>query len=278
MMILVTGGARSLLPRAKITTAQLIQPISNGAQTFSLDGDFDACMEIVRQLTETKEIYLANSLNSLRVEGQKTVSLEIVQQLNWQIPDWILVPGGNLGNVAAIGKGLLEMQAVGVISHLPRIVCAQTERANPLYQSYKSGFEEFSPQQAETTLASAIQIGNPVSVKKAIRVLKALDGVVEQVGEEELADASALADQSGLFVCPQTGVALGAFLKLTEKGEIKPKDHVVVISTAHGLKFVDFKVRYHERRLSGVSSRFANIPHEVEANLAAIRTVLDQSL
>ncbi|MFQ5822889.1 MAG: threonine synthase [bacterium] len=259
-----------LLPKDKVSNAQLIQPIANGALTLSLDCDFDGCMKIIQKLTESKEIYLANSMNSLRVEGQKTVSMELVQQLNWQVPDWVIVPGGNLGNISAIGKGFLEMQAVGLIDRLPRLVCAQTQQANPLFESYQKGFAEFYPKKAEPTLATAIQIGNPVSIKKAIRVLKQLNGIVEQASEEELANATAWADRYGLFTCPQTGVALAAFLKLVEKREIKPKDRVVVISTAHGLKFVDFKIKYHENRLEGVQTKFANLPVELPADFELI--------
>jgi threonine synthase len=256
-----------LLPKNKISTAQLIQPIANGCLTLSLNTDFDGCMTIVQQLTESKEIYLANSMNSLRVEGQKTVAMEIAQQLDWRVPDWVIVPGGNLGNVSAIGKGFLEMKAVGLIARLPRLVCAQAEKANPLYESYKNGFAELQPKTAGATLASAIQIGNPVSFKKAVRVLKETNGIVEQASEEELANAAALADRDGLFVCPQTGVALAAFLKLVQRKEIKLKERVVVVSTAQGLKFVDFKVGYHEGRLDGIESQLANRPVEMAADL-----------
>lgn len=260
-----------LLPKNKISTAQLIQPIANGCLTLSLDTDFDGCMAIVQQLTESKEIYLANSMNSLRVEGQKTVAMEIAQQLNWQVPDWVIVPGGNLGNVSAIGKGFSEMKLIGLIDRLPRLVCAQAEKANPLYESYKNGFTDLQPKNAGTTLATAIQIGNPVSFKKAVRVLQETDGMVEQASEEELANAAALADREGLFVCPQTGVALAAFLKLVERKEIKSKDRVVVISTAHGLKFVELKIAYHENRLSEVATKFANVPEELPAKIEAVR-------
>lgn len=260
-----------LLPKGKISTAQLIQPIANGTLTLALDTDFDGCMRLIEQLTEYREIYLANSMNSLRVEGQKTVGMEIVQQLGWQVPDWIIVPGGNLGNISALGKGLLEMHAVGLIDRLPRLVCAQAERANPLYESFKKGFAEFEPGKAQTTLASAIQIGNPVSINKAIRVLKHCHGLVEQASEEELANAAAQADKHGLFVCPQTGVALAGFLKLVEKGEIDSNAQVVIISTAHGLKFADFKIKYHENRLEGVASHFANLPVEIPPELEQVK-------
>lgn len=183
-----------LLPKDKVTTAQLIQPIANGALVLSLDTDFDGCMTIVQELTANPHIYLANSMNSLRIEGQKTVGIEIVQQMGWEVPDWIILPAGNLGNVSALGKGLLMMQELGLIDRLPRIACAQAEHANPFYRSYQADFKEFKPVQAQKTLASAIQIGNPVSYERAVRVLNALDGVVEQVSETELADAAAQAD------------------------------------------------------------------------------------
>ena len=152
-----------LLPRGKISIAQLVQPISNGALVLYLDTDFDGCMRLVQEITKDPTLYLANSMNSLRVEGQKTVGIEIVQQFNWEAPDVIVIPGGNLGNVSALGKGLMMMKDLGLIAKLPRIVVAQAQRANPLYRSYLRNFESFEPIQAQETLASAIQIGNPVS-------------------------------------------------------------------------------------------------------------------
>jgi threonine synthase len=265
-----------LLPKDKISLAQSIQPTANGVLTFSLETDFDGCMSIIKELTESNEIYLANSMNSLRVEGQKTVSFEVVQQLDWQIPDWVIIPGGNLGNVSAIGKGFMEMQKIGIIDRLPRLVCAQAERANPLYQSYLQNFHSFTPQKAQATLASAIQIGNPVSITKATDVLQKLNGIVEQATEDELANACARADRGGMFVCPQTGVAIAAFLKLVERGEIKPHEKVVLISTAHGLKFVNFKIKYHQNQLQDVNPDFANSRIDLPADVDAVRTKLDE--
>ena len=169
-----------LLPKGKISVAQLVQPIANGALVLALDTDFDGCMKVVQEITTNKRFYLANSMNSLRVEGQKTVGIEILQQFEWEAPDFIIIPGGNLGNVSALGKGLLMMRDLGLISTLPRIVVAQAENANPLYRAYKRGFESFEPVQAKKTLASAIQIGNPVSYEKAVRTLRTFDGIVEQ--------------------------------------------------------------------------------------------------
>ena len=136
-----------LLPKDKVSIAQLVQPLANGAITLSLETDFDGCMAIVKQIAERDGIYLANSMNSLRIEGQKTLGMEIVQQFDWEVPDWIVIPGGNLGNVSALGKGLLEWLELGIIDRLPRICCAQVENANPLYQSYLGDFEKFEPMQ-----------------------------------------------------------------------------------------------------------------------------------
>jgi threonine synthase len=265
-----------LLPRGKVSTAQLIQPIANGALVLALDTDFDGCMRIVKEITQDPTIYLANSMNSLRMEGQKTVGIEIVQQFDWEVPDWIVIPVGNLGNVSALGKGLLLMKELGLIDKLPRIAAAQAARANPLYLSYQTDFEEYRPVRAQKTLASAIQIGDPVSYERAVKVLKKLDGVVEQATEDELANAAARADRTGLYSCPHTGVALAALFKLIERGEIKRDDRVIVISTAHGLKFTDFKVGYHDGALEGVTSRYANPPLELPATYDAVSRAIDE--
>jgi threonine synthase len=266
-----------LLPKGKISVAQLVQPIANGALVLSLDTDFDGCMRLVQEITKDETIYLANSMNSLRIEGQKTVGIEIVQQFDWEIPDVIIIPGGNLGNVSALGSGLLMMRDLGLITALPRIVVAQAERANPLYRSYLKNFETFEPIRAEKTLASAIQIGNPVSIEKAIRTLKQFNGIVADASEQELADAAALGDTTGMFNDPHTGVALAALIKLVKAGKIDKSEHVVVISTAHGLKFTDFKVHYHEGTLD-FPCRYANKPIDLPPTVDAVKEALHHRL
>ena len=265
-----------LLPRAKVSMTQLIQPICNNALTLSLDTDFDGCMAIVQKLAETPFFYLANSINSLRIEGQKTISIEIVQQFGWEVPDWIIIPGGNLGNVSALGLGFRLMQDLGIINKLPRIVCAQAAKANPLYTSYLNNFTDFSSMSAQTTLATAIQIGNPISIQKAIKVIEEFNGIVEQATESELANAAALADRTGLFNCPHTGVALTALFKLIERKEIQRSDRVVVISTATGLKFPEFKVNYHNKQQEEVDPLHQNLPVELPANYDTIMKTIDQ--
>jgi len=266
------------LPRGKVSSAQLLQPLANGALVLALDTDFDGCMAIVQRFAERDDVYLANSMNSLRIEGQKTVSIDVVQQFDWEVPDWVIVPGGNLGNVSALGKGFALMRALGLVAKLPRLVVAQAEAANPLYLAYRAGFESFAPVAARPTAASAIQIGNPVSVRKAIRVLQEFDGIVEQASEAELADAAARADLTGMYCDPHTGVALAALEKLAARGTIRKGERVVVISTANGLKFTEFKARYHEGLLSGVEApRFANRPVEVAADYDAVVEAFERS-
>jgi threonine synthase len=264
-----------ILPRSRVTPAQLVQPMANGAQVLALDTDFDGCMAIVQRLVEDEGVYLANSMNSLRIEGQKTLSIEVVQQFDWEVPDLIIVPGGNLGNVTAIGAGFDMMEALRLIARRPRIVVAQAEAANPLYRAYRRNWE-FEPIAARPTLASAIQIGNPVSVHKAIDTLRRFDGAVEQATEQELADAAARADRAGLFSCPHTGVALAALEKMAARGEIARDDRVVVVSTASGLKFTEFKVGYHAERLNGVRPALANPPIDLPNDYDAVRRAVER--
>ena len=259
------------LPRGKISLAQLIQPVSNGAIVFALDTDFDGCMEIVREVSERDGVYLANSMNSLRIEGQKTVGIEIIEQFDWEVPDWIIIPGGNLGNVSALAKGLDLLLDLGLIDRKPRICVGQAEAANPLYLAYQKDFEVFEPIAARQTVASAIQIGNPISRDKAIDALRRYDGVVEQASEAEIMEACAAADRTGLFNCPHTGVALAAMEKLLGRGLIQKSDRVVVVSTAHGLKFTDFKQNYHEMKLEDFAPVHANPPIELPARYDDVR-------
>jgi threonine synthase len=232
----------------------------------SLDTDFDGCMTLVQEITKERRIYLANSMNSLRIEGQKTVAIEIVQQFDWEVPDWIVIPGGNLGNVHALGQGFIMMLELGLVNRLPRICLAQAERANPLYRSFQDDFKHFEPVTAQPTLATAIQIGNPVSVKRAIRTLQRFNGVVEQASEQELADEAARADRTGMFNCPHTGVALAALRKLVDRKVIRSSERVVVLSTANGLKFADQKAAYHMGALEGIKPAHRNKPVELPAD------------
>ncbi|MCA9603187.1 MAG: pyridoxal-phosphate dependent enzyme, partial [Myxococcales bacterium] len=203
-----------------------------------------------------------------------------------EVPDWVLVPGGNLGNVSAIAKGFFQMRELGLIDRVPRLVCCQAAKNNPLYLAYQRAKAagrplaegDFEPITAGDTLASAIRIGAPVSISKAVRALGASNVVVEQATDAELADAAARADRTGMFNCPHTGVALACLEKLVARGEIKKDERVIVISTAHGLKFTEFKAAYHGARMP-FDAKYANRPLELGADpkdvLAGIHRAID---
>ena len=200
------------LPADKISLAQLVQPIANGALVLSIETDFDGCMKLIKEVTAEHPIYLANSMNSLRLEGQKTAAIEIIQQFNWEVPDWVVIPGGNLGNIYAFYKGFKMCLDLGLVDRMPRLACAQAANANPLYLAYQKGYDAFHSVKAKKTFASAIQIGDPVSIDRAVLALKETNGVVEEATEEELMDAAALADRTGMFNCPHTGLACDVLL------------------------------------------------------------------
>ncbi len=244
----------------------------------ALETDFDGCMRIVREVTRDNSLYLANSMNSLRIEGQKTVAIEILRQFDWEVPDWIIIPVGNLGNISALYKGLKLLRDLGLIDKIPRLVAAQAGKANPFYLSYLKGFSDKVSISAQSTLASAIQIGDPVSYEKAVQAVVESNGIVEEATEHEMAEAAARADLTGMYTCPHTGVALAALFKLVNRGIIRSTDRVVVISTAHGLKFTSFKVGYHEGTLAEVESQFANPPVYLPADANAVRDVIAQRL
>ena len=266
------------LPKGKISPAQLIQPIANGAHVLALDTDFDGCMQVVQAVTADRSIYLANSMNSLRIEGQQTVAMEIVQQFDWEVPDWVIVPAGNLGNISAMYKGFQLMRTLGVIDGMPRLVAAQAEKANPLYRNFLNGFVGYEPVTAKTTLASAIQIGNPVSYDKAVQAIRKSNGLVVSVTEHELANAAALADRSGMYTCPHTGVALAALMQLVEQKQIQGHDRAVVVSTAHGLKFTKFKTDYHLAGLEEVESTLTNPLRELPASVDVVKEEIHRIL
>jgi len=259
-----------LLPYGKISTAQLVQPLAHGALVLGLDTDFDGCMAIVQRLAAEGIVYLANSMNPLRIEGQKTVAIEIVQQFDWQVPDWVILPSGNLGNASALYAGFKLMKDLGIIARFPRLVVAQAENANPLYRAWSAGKRVVDAIQAKPTLATAIQIGNPVSAPRAIQALEAMNGIVEQASEQELCDAAARADRTGMYTCPHTAVGLAVLKKLIEHGTIQRGERVVCVSTAAGLKFTEFKVRYHDSEIAGINADLANPPVKLKPDYGQV--------
>jgi threonine synthase len=258
-----------LLPHAKITDEQLSQALAYGATTLGLDTDFDGCMRIVGALADEGRVYLLNSKNAVRLEGQKTIAFEAIHDLGWTVPDWFVVPVGNAGNVSAIGKGLREWLTLGLLDKKPRIAGIQAEAADPFYRSYKTGFAERVTRVAGDTAASAIRIGAPVSHAKARREIGFFDGVVGRVTEAELLDAFALANRRGLAICPNSAVALAGAAKLRAEGVIRKDDLVVVVATAHAMKFSGTMAAYHRG-----SGRLANPPRRVPATLDAVRAAL----
>lgn len=260
-----------LLPRGKITAAQLVQPLAHGARVLAIDTDFDGCMAYVQRLVQDEGVYLANSKNSLRIEGQKTVALEIAQGLGWQAPDWVAIPGGNLGNISALGQGFSMAKSAGLLTQVPRLLCAQAEQANPLYRSFKKGYAALEALTAGETQASAIRIGNPVSFSKAVAALQAAQGVVESVSEAVLTQVAREADACGLYVCPHTAVALAAVQRARQDGTLQAGATVVVVSTAHGLKFTEFKTAQTADRVAGVTLGSVSAPVELPDDYDAVR-------
>jgi threonine synthase len=241
------GGMRSLvlIPEGKISWGKLSQSLDYGAVTCQLRTDFDGCVKVLNELVRRKPIYLLNSVNPYRLEGQKTAAIELLEQLKWEAPDHIIVPGGNLGNSSALGKALLEMRELGLITRLPKLSVIQAEGANPFVRSIREhGGKTLTPLQAET-MATAIRIGNPASWKKALRVVQATGGAVEQVSEVEIALAKAEIGADGVGCEPASAVTLAGLKQLVKQGFVKPGESIVLILTGHVLKDPEFTLKFH---------------------------------
>lgn len=258
----------------QIAAGKLAQAIAYGATCIQVDADFDRNLELVREVAQSLGIYVLNSINPFRLEGQKSIIIEAIQQLRWQVPDWVVLPGGNLGNSSAFGKGLHELYTLGLIDRMPRLAIIQAEGANPLYRSYQNDLKTFEPVHAET-VATAIKIGNPVSFKKAVRSLKWTNGVVEQVSDQEIMDAKAMIDRQGLGCEPASACSLVGLRKLVQKGIIKPHETVVGILTGHVLKDPEAVMHYHRDEMDGIEPHYANTMHESEATIEALRGILE---
>lgn len=271
------GGMRSLVlvPDGKISWSKLSQALDYGALTCQLRTDFDGCLRLLQELVMQAPVYQLNSINPFRLEGQKTIAFELLEQLDWQPPDHIIVPGGNLGNSSAIGKALLEMHKAGLISHLPKLSIIQAEGANALVRTLREADgKRLVSVQAETR-ATAIRIGNPASWEKAVNVLRATGGACEQVSELEIAQAKAEIGAEGIGCEPASAVTLAGLRKLLRQGFVKPEESVVLVLTGNLLKDPDFTMDFHRGEL------FRGTTHEAEATLNAYRrppVVLEASL
>ncbi|HLX59167.1 MAG TPA: threonine synthase [Ktedonobacteraceae bacterium] len=249
------------LPAGNVAAGKLAQTLAYGATTIQINGDFDDAMRLVEQVCNELGIYLLNSLNPYRIEGQKAIGLELLQQLDWQAPDWLVLPAGNLGNTSAIGKALLQARQLGLIGYLPRIASIQASGANPFYRSYINGFANREHVQART-IATAIKIGNPVSYTRARRVIEQTNGVVEEVSDEEILAAKTVIDRAGIGCEPASAATLAGMRKLVERGVINRDERVVGILTGHLLK--DSATALPRQSQNAV----------VEANIDAVRKLL----
>jgi threonine synthase len=259
------AGMRSLvlIPEGKIAWGKLSQALDYGALTIQLRTDFDGCVKVLSEVVRRAPVYLLNSVNPYRLEGQKTPALEIAEQMNWEVPDHLIVPGGNLANASALGKGFLEMKQLGLTDRVPRISIVQAEGANPLYRAMReSEGEKLVPVEADTR-ASAIRIGNPASWRKAVKVVRATDGWVEQATEAEIALAKAQIGTEGIGCEPASAVTLVGLKKLMAAGKIDVSESVVLLLTGHTLKDSDYTIHYHRGTLLR-DEEFGSLREEIE--------------
>jgi threonine synthase len=244
------AGLRSIvfIPEGKIAWGKLSQSMDYGAMTVQLKTDFDGCVRLLLELVRRFPIYLLNSVNPYRLEGQKTPAMEIVEQLEWQVPEHIVVPGGNLANSSALGKGFQEMKHLGLIPRVPKISIIQAEGANPLYRWFSDSNREMKAVKAETR-ATAIRIGNPASWRKAARVIEQMGGWCEEATEQEIALAKAEIGAEGVGCEPASAVTLAGLKKLVAQGRVSPGERVVLILTGHTLKDPQYTIDYHRGEL-----------------------------
>ncbi len=290
------GGLHAVIfiPAGQIAAGKLAQALDYGALTIQVEANFDVTWKLVFHLVEQSGIYLLNSVNPFRVEGQKTIVVEMLEQLGWEPPDWIVLPGGNLGNCSAFGKGLREMLQRGLISRLPRLAVIQAEGAAPLYHLLQRAAREkkcarelgLQPVEDPQTLATAIKIGAPASWKKTLRELEATGGVCEVVSEQEIADARAVIGQAGIGCEPASAASLAGAKKLVARGIIRPQDRVVGVLTGNLLKDPSYVLAYHQGTLSyrtaggerKIEPTFANQPVSVPPDPDRIHKLLETKI
>jgi threonine synthase len=238
------------IPAGDIAYGKLSQSLEYGATVVEIEGNFDDAMRLVRELAGETDLYLLNSINPFRLEGQKTIVIEMMEQCDWQAPDWIVLPGGNLGNTSAFGKALHEMRELGFIGRMPRLAVIQAEGAAPFFELFDSADQStLRPVEHPSTLATAIRIGNPVSWKKALRSLEWTDGVVERVTEQEIADAKAMIGRDGIGCEPASAATLAGIKRLAASGAIGKADNVIAVLTGNLLKDPTYTIEYHTGKL-----------------------------
>lgn len=256
------------VPKGRVAAGKLAQSVAYGARTLLVRGDFDACLRLVREAAGSLGITLLNSVNPWRIEGQKTIVFEMLQQRGWDAPDWIVLPAGNLGNTSAFGKALREAKQLGLISRVPRLAAIQAEGANPFYRSFRVGFKRRFRVRAET-VATAIRIGDPASFERAAKAIGETRGVVAVVKDPEILDAKAVVDGAGIGCEPASAAAVAGTRKLVAQGVIGRRDCVVAVLTGHILKDAETVMEYH-----GHPHGLANPPVEIEGRVAEIERLL----
>lgn len=263
------------IPEGKIAYGKLAQALAFGGKTLQIRGNFDDAMTLVQEVCQELNIYLLNSINPFRIEGQKAIGFEVLQQFNWEVPDWFVIPGGNLGNNSALSKGLQELYQLGIINKIPRIAVIQAEGSAPLAKMWKN-HTPFEAVKDPDTIATAIKIGNPVSWQKSLRGLEWCNGVVESVTEQEIMDAKAFVDMAGIGAEPASCCSVAGAKKLVDMGVIDPEAKVVGILTGNVLKDPDAVIGYHKDELQsyGIKGTYANRPVVIDATIEAVKTAL----
>jgi threonine synthase len=260
-----------LVPAQGVAAAKLAQSLAYGARVLLVRGDFDDCLRLLREASETLGVYLLNSVNPWRIEGQKTIIFEMLAQLGWRAPDWIAFPAGNLGNTAAFGKAVREARALGLIKSVPRLLAVQAAGAAPFAMSYRDGFRVRHVVKADT-VATAIKIGDPASYQRGVTAVQETNGVVASVGDAEILEAKAVIDASGAGCEPASAASVAGVRQLRRSGVIGEKERVVAVLTGHVLKDPDILVRYH--RDTEPAPPGANRPVEIEATLRAVERAM----
>jgi threonine synthase len=269
------------IPHGNIAYGKLAQALEYGARTLQVEANFDQILALVRRLAERLGIYLLNSINPFRIEGQKTIMVEMMEQRDWRVPDWVVLPGGNLGNISAFGKAFREMKSLGLIDRLPRLAVIQADGSAPFYNLlHSSDRSRLVPVEDPHTLATAIKIGDPVSWPKALREVQESRGLSEQVTEQEIADAKAVIGKCGIGCEPASAATLAGIRKLTAAGAISADADVVAVLTGNVLKDPDYIYRYHTGVLEApdggtIRATFGNRPIITANDETEIIRVLD---
>jgi threonine synthase len=273
------GGLASLvlIPDTKVSMGKLAQTVAYGAQVVQVAGDFDAALAVLRELTAAWDVYLVNSVNPFRLEGQKTIIIETMEQYGWNPPDYLVLPGGNLGNTAAFGKALAELVEAKLIPRAPKLVVVQAAGAAPFAAWFRNGYRDFQPVSADT-VATAIKIGNPASAPRARRSIEFSHGFVTSVSDEEILDAKALIDRIGIGCEPASAASLAGLRMLVGSGDIPADATAACVVTGHVLKDTDAVIGYHFDDLDGAPRPGSNRPVRVEPTLAALERTLADAL